>query len=282
MAPPFYARKAALVLGAMLGLFYGLSSQLINSILSPGIPFAHHPFGLIGNCIASILGMTLVCFICCLPKDTYRGATLACLSAFLVMEVRALAIRSSPLTVQLFSAFSLFALIGLVIELAIILPIMLILRWTIEIQAENFDRKIWVWQRARLPLAFLAAVMALSIFSVYPSEVLDAMANSARTIDSGLRAAHVTDLPAPLRNENNVQDFLYHATAQYELELGDYQTYLDPKTLQAGYAIDIVARFKGGWAVVCRYNNGPSNPKCQSFDAPHAPPVTDYRAQVLP
>ena len=205
----------------------------------------------------------------------------ALLSALLILELRALAVGSMPTTIQAFAAFSFFSLIGLGVELAIALPVMFLLRWTLEIQAENIDKKIWAWQRVRLPLAFAVLAAGLGIFSLYPDEVLAAMADTARLIDQGLLASNASALPAPLRNENNVQDFIYFAEAPYEVELGAYESYVDPTTFQPVHVIDIVARFKDGWGVVCHYKDRLNNPECTSFDVPHAPPVTDFRAQIL-
>lgn len=280
-APPSYSRKVAVILGAVMGLGYGLSTQFINSLLSPSIPFTHYPFGIIGNSAASILGMMIVCLLCALPKDSYRGALLGCFASLLLLELRALAIGSTPLTVQLRSEFSIFALIGIVVELALSIPVMLILRWTIDIQGELFDKPIWSWERIRLPLGFVAAAIALGFFSLYPTDIREAMANTALLINQGLAASTAADLPTPLRNENNVQDFLYYGEAPYTLELGRYGTFQDMSSELPGYLIEVIARFKSGWTVACLYANRLNNPVCKSYGPLNAPPVTDFRALRL-
>ncbi len=278
-APASYSRKAAVVLGAILGLAYGLCTQFINSLYAPSVPFSHHPFGLIGNVAASMAGMILICVVCSLPKDFSRGALAACATSLLVLELRALAIGSVPLTAQLILHFSPLALIGLVVELAVAFPAMLLLRWTLDIQSDVFDKPLWAWERIRLPLAFIAGTLILGSFSLYPADVLTAMANTTGIMDRGLAARSLDDLPVPLRNENNVQDFVYYGKAPYTVELGEYVTALDIKTGQPIYLIQVLVRFSGGWAVACVYENQLDDPVCKSFAPSDAPPVTDFRAE---
>ncbi len=280
-APPLYTRKAALILGATLGLVYGLSTQFINTIFTPGIPYTHYPFGIVGNCVASMLGMMLVSFVCALPKDVYRGALFGSFTTVLVLEIRAV-LLGMPLLAQFRTIFWMFAAIGLLFEIVLSLPVMLGLRWTIEIQGELFNKPVWSWKRARLPLAFIIGVISLSIFSIYPDDVRAAMADTVTLIKEGRAAPTDADLPAPLRSENNVQDFRSHAASPYTLELGEKSILAnDISTAFPGSVVVVIARFGDGWGIACAYLNGLRNPTCISYSPGHAPPVTDYRAMRL-
>ncbi|HTP00240.1 MAG TPA: hypothetical protein VMJ64_02620 [Anaerolineales bacterium] len=284
IAPRSYSLWMALLLGVVLGLAYGLSNQFINSIFSPpsaSIPFAHHPFGIIGNCIASILGMMLICFACAWPKDWTKGALFGSLALFLVMEIRAVATGTPVLDVFLVSFLS-FGLLGTFLEIVLCIPVMAILRWTIDVQAELFDRPVYSWQRLRIPVGITVAATALGLLSLYPSSTLDAMANTASLINRGRAAARSENLPAPLREENGVHDFLKYAGPDFTVELGETTPFADkiPPLLQP-YAIVIIARFQGGWTVTCLYIDPSDEPLCKSSSPPNTPRITDFWAAAV-
>ncbi len=167
--------------------------------------------------------MMLVCFVCSLPQDTYRGALLGCLVSLLLLEARTLALGATPLIMKLGSQHSLFAVVGIVLELSVLIPVMLALRWTINTQIDRFGEPLWSWERLRVPLGFLAAAVCVGGFlALYPADARHAINNTARLIDRGLAASNTAELPLPLRDESAVHDFLYYREATYTLELGEY------------------------------------------------------------
>ncbi len=280
-APRWYILKVALVFGVTLGLAYGVSTQYINSMVSPAVPFSHHPFGIVGNCVASVFGFTLICVVCSLPKDFVRAALFGSLSLFFVLEVRAL-FTGTPLLAELVSLLSIFALIGIIIEIVLSIPVMLLLRWTIEMQTELFHKPLWSWSRLRFPLVFVAAAVGLGFFSLYPADARAAMENMTALITKGLAASGPNELPPALSNGSNVQDFLLHAQPPFMVELGEQSLFgTDISPLLHGYTIVTIARFSNGWAIACLYIDRPDQPICKSYDAPSAPPVTDYHASQL-
>ncbi len=281
--PPHYARRVALVIGAVLGLAYGLAAQFCNSLVAPSIPFTHYPFGVVGNIAASVLGFTLVSWIASLPKDFARGALAGALCCVAILELRALFI-SMPLLATLGTAYAFFSVMGLFIELIVALVVILIYRLMLDMQAEHFDKPLWSRPRIALPLVFLVAAIGLGSFSLYPEEVVAAMRDTNALITRGLSATSTTELPPALRNENGVHDFRSSAGAPYAIELGEYRTFImrGPLGQGEGYDIGVIARFPRGYAIWCSYPDRLTDPICKSFGPSDAPPRTDFRAAIPP
>ncbi|HEX2697532.1 MAG TPA: hypothetical protein VHM28_07455 [Anaerolineales bacterium] len=277
---PSHRRIAGLVIGALIGLAYSLVSQFINSLLSPGIPFAHYPFGVMGNCITIILSMASIGLISAYPGDWHRGVLWGSVAIAVLLELRALLISSISLTTQLTSAFSVFAIVALIIELVFSIPPVFLLRWAIDVQEELFDKPFWIWRRIRLPLGLMIAVLGFSIFYVYPADVRDDMSNMNSIIQLGLR--NPSKLPDPLSEKSTAESFLNYGTPIYTLELGDYIDFSDiSPALQTENIIVIIARFNNKWALACLYRASNNAPICKSYSPDLAPPISDVRASQL-
>ena len=72
-----YRRLTGLLFGAGLGLMFGLTSQLTNRILLPGIPLYQPPLGPLGNILASLLAGALLGVICAWPESSINGTFIA-------------------------------------------------------------------------------------------------------------------------------------------------------------------------------------------------------------
>ena len=208
-----------LIMGMLLGLFYGLVTQFINSIFSPGVPFALYPFGLAGNIIASIVVWSIIGVVCAWPDSAITGAIVGCLAAAIAVIMMALAAKppsTEPALAQFFSvsanlfSFLVFALLGI--------PLMLLVRWAIDVQGELALQPFWSWRRLRAPLAALVLLsVAMSILTLDDPNVQQAMVDMHGLIQKGLTASHAAQLPSALR-ANKVNDFLAHAIPNYTLE----------------------------------------------------------------
>lgn len=277
-APPTYRRRAALMLGLVFGLAYALLSQFTNSILTPSVPFAHYPFGAVGNTLVDIVGIGLVCLICALPEDEYRGALFASLTAMLIIDAPALLSGSTGLLLMLASPRALLIILGLILELGLSLPFMILLRWALDIQHELYGQGFWSWNRLRLPLGLLVAVSVLGLLSVYPEDVRQDMVVTNDMIVQARLATGPGALPAPLKHEA-APDILHNVRAQYALEQGDSALMEDDLPLGfLGSPVVIIARFRGGWTLACLFADTKSQPVCKSFELSQAPPIDDARA----
>ena len=72
-----YRRLTGLLFGAALGLMFGLTSQLTNRILLPGIPLYQPPLGPLGNILAMLLAGALLGAICAWPESSINGTFIA-------------------------------------------------------------------------------------------------------------------------------------------------------------------------------------------------------------
>ena len=72
-----YRRLTGLLFGAGLGLMFGVTSQLTNRILLPGIPLYQPPLGPLGNILASVLAGALLGVLCAWPQSSINGTFIA-------------------------------------------------------------------------------------------------------------------------------------------------------------------------------------------------------------
>jgi len=241
-------RLSGLALGALAGLAYGLLSQTINEMLLPGIPLAHYPFGPFGNCALAIGVGALVGILCGWPHGSINGALAGALAMTVALEARGVIINNLGIA---------------------------------QIARLDFAAVSPVVARLRGPLALAALACGAGALAYYPSDTRHALRDMNDLIQRGLKAATVSALPGPLRNENKVIDFLLGASSRYTLEESD-----DP-VLRRGLgwlsrvnSVIVVARFEGGWTLVCLHEQGGAPPECRSFRPNQAPRVNDTRAMT--
>ena len=267
-----------LALGALAGLAYGLLSQSINELLLPGIPLAHYPFGPLGNCALAIVVGALVGGVCALPAGSINGALAGALAMTVALEARGVIINNLGIAQITRLDFAAVTLAGAATVLLFTLPVALLLRWAIDSQFES-RRSALSWARLRGPLALAALACGAGALACYPADTRLALRDMNSLIQKGLKAATVSALPEPLRNESNVIDFMLSASSRYTLEESE-----DP-VLRRGLgwlsrvnSVIIVARFEGGWTLVCLHERGGPAPECRSFRPNQAPRVNDTRA----
>jgi len=266
-----YPRFAGMLLGAALGFVYGLISQGINLVTMPGVPIAQYPFGLVVNCIIYIAGGALVGFACSYPKSSLNGVILGSITSMVVILIQWWAAFATSLS-GLFQTdfFVAVAPVGLPFALGLLflitVPLMLLLRWTIDIQSELSYRSVRSWERLRLPLVILTLSAVAGTLTLYPGNVRQAMSDMHELIQAGLSVSNATDLPRPLREENEVIDFLAYAGSNYTLERGlDAVLRNDLSVLAEADSEVILARFDHDWTLACLYEPDTSRPICKSY-----------------
>ena len=282
LAPPPKPRSAGvrlsgLVLGALAGLAYGGISQSINEILLPGIPLAHYPFGPFGNCALVMVVGALVGILCGWPLGSINGALAGALAMTVALEVRGAIINNLGVAQIARLDFAVVTLAGAAVVFFFSIPVALLLRWAIDSQFE-LRRSVLAWARVKGPLALAALACGAGALAYYPSDTRQALRNMNSLIQKGLKAATVSALPEPLRNESKVIDFMLSASPRYTLEESD-----DP-LLRRGLgwlsrvnSVIVVARFEGGWTLVCLHEQGGAAPECRSFRPNQVPRANDTR-----
>lgn len=271
-------RLSGLVLGALAGLAYGLLSQSINEMLLPGIPLAHYPFGPFGNCALAMVVGALVGIVCGWPLGSINGALAGALAITVALEVRGVIINNLGIAQIATLDFAAVTLAGAAVVFFFAIPVGMLLRWAIDSQFES-RRPALSWARLKGPLALAALACGTGALAYYPADTRQALRDMNALIQQGLKAATVATLPGPLRNENKVIDFMLSASPRYTLEESD-----DP-VLRRGLgwlsrvnSVIIVARFEGGWTLVCLHEPRDAPLECRSFRPNQAPRVNDTRA----
>lgn len=274
-------RLSGLALGALAGLAYGLLSQTINEMLLPGIPLAHYPFGALGNCaLAAVIG-ALVGVVCAWPAGSINGALAGALTMTVALEARGVIINNLGIAQIARLDFAAVTLAGAAVLLFFTIPVALLLRWAIDSQFES-RRPALSWPRLRGPLALAALACGAGALAYYPADTRLALRDMNTLIQRGLKAATVSALPEPLRNENKVIDFMLSASPRYTLEESE-----DPVLrrglgwLSRANSVIVVARFEGGWTLVCLHERSGAAPECRSFRPNQSPRVNDIRAMRL-
>lgn len=271
-------RLSGLALGALAGLAYGLLSQSINEMLLPGIPLAHYPFGPIGNGAMAIGVGALVGLVCGWPQGSINGALAGAMAMTIALEARGVIINNLGIAQIARLEFAAVTLAGAAVVFFFALPVALLLRWAIDSQFES-RRSALSWARVKGPLALAALACGAGALAYYPSDTRQALRDMNTLIQKGLKAATVSALPEPLRNESKVIDFMLSASPRYTLEESE-----DP-VLRRGLgwlsrtnSVIIVARFEGGWTLVCLHEQGGAAPECRSFRPNQAPRVNGTQA----
>lgn len=158
-------------------------------------------------------------------------------------------------------SFALFALLTT--------PLMLSVRWAIDIQIELASQPLWSWRRLRGPLAALLLLGAgMSVLTLYSEDVRQAMIQMHGLIQEGLTTSSKNDLP-PALNTDDVHDFLVHAKSNYTLEQSyDDQYQRDFAATLSSDGPIILARFQNGWLLACRFSLQFKTLHCKSYELP--------------
>ena len=75
------------LLGAGLGLAYGLVSQWINAVAVPGVPFYQPPFGPLGNTALGLVVGAFLGLVTAWPHDAFVGVLAGCGAGAVLIEL---------------------------------------------------------------------------------------------------------------------------------------------------------------------------------------------------
>ena len=113
-----YRRLLGPVLGAALGLAFGLVSQYGNAVLVPAIPFYQPPFGAAGNFLLCVAVGAVLGLVAAWPKLAIIGTIAGCAAGALLVEIAIIlaergAMDASKATVTLFTFLPIAAILAL-------------------------------------------------------------------------------------------------------------------------------------------------------------------------
>jgi len=261
-----YRRVMGVLLGAWLGLTYGLVSQTINRLAMPGLPVYQPPFGPGYNTALCLVVGLLLGLASSWPVDSIRGTVLG--SGASALAVVAVALLTANLNLERGpGAVIAIAFLGLPI-FGMLVPMTAILRWAANRQEEARADATWFWKRLALPVVLTAAVGAAGATSLYPPEARAVMLRMNVLIQAGLQTVDASALPKALQPDD-VVGFIERAKGPYTLEwkrtdLNRYAIPI-PATNLHGRESGVIARFDSGWILVCIFVPDNDQPECKGF-----------------
>ncbi len=257
-----YRRRIGFLLGAALGLAYGLFSQIGNRLLVPGVPLYQPPLGGWLNTLVFVVGGGLLGLLVAWPRSGIKGVFLMAAGGAAGIVLLSLATAEG-----LSNSFALHLVSAVTLALpfwGMLVPIFAAVRWVIGHQEEaHRDGQSW---RGRLlwPAVLIALVALVGYTSVYPPRGRETL----RAMDAMLsQAARTGSTPAALAQ---VQAFPAHLAEPYQLtwEGVDINRYRIPRpSVNFDFHSAAIARYSSGWNLVCIYIALDQPPLCRGFDA---------------
>lgn len=259
-------RWSGLILGALLGLAYGVVSQYINTWVQPGLPYYQPPLGPAGNSLLFGLVGAVLGLVCAWAQSTANGVIIG--GAVMAVLVLVAAHISGKTLAEglagkiLITFFLFFPFAGGCVPLA------WLIRWAVNEQGEEIERFILHPRRAWAPLIILSACAALGLTSLYRPEARQLLLQTNQMLRAGLQAGSPADLPVPLRPKD-VMNFRQQAgDGEYSLQWvkESLNVYAIPAVATADYEKSaVIARFANGWNVVCLYPRADYAPECRGY-----------------
>lgn len=254
-------RALGVLLGAGLGLSYGLVAQLVNRVALPGVPLNQPPLGWLGNIVLYSLAGAGLGFISTQPASAALGILFGSLAAAMAVFVSTLLRLGSIINAG--SAFITSIVFSVPIAWLIV-PLVALLRWVTDRQVETERDQAPLLTRLRMPLALVLIMAILAAFELLPANARVQLKHTHTLMQAGLQASTANNLPAPLRGPL-VTRFPPNAGQDYTLEWTTYDLdrfiELRPSSNYDQHAA-VIARFAGGYSLVCLYPTPRSEPAC--------------------
>lgn len=257
-------RRTGFLVGAALGLAYGLVAQLGNRIVLPGIPLHQPPAGPIGNALLIGALWGALGLLATWPASTARGILLSALAAAVVIVARGI------LQVGALMGASTAVLLAVIFGIPmawLILPVIALLRWLADHQVEAKREGRFLTDRLRLPAAAVAIIALLASFEILSPIARTELRRADAMLTAAQTAASLAELPAPLAAPGVVGYPLGPRTA-YTLEWTnrDLDRFIDlrPAANYDQHAA-VIARFADGYTVVCLYPTITASPNCATY-----------------
>ncbi|MCX6030727.1 MAG: hypothetical protein NT169_15705 [Chloroflexi bacterium] len=250
------------LLGAALGLAYGLTSQAITPLMLPGIPLYQPPLGLVGNIALSVAWGALLGLLCAWPTSGIAGTLFSSVASVLAAMVRfVFDLRSVGQDVP--RVIMAVVIIGLPM-IVVTAPAMGALRWAV---ARQVAADTPIARRLIVPLLGCVLVAAAGAFAVGQPSARALLARTHTLIEAGLRVTDAASLPAALRSPR-VGAFFEQARGGYTLEWTDRNLdgfiELRPANSYERHSA-VIARFTSGWTLVCLYPTAEAEPNCGGY-----------------
>lgn len=250
-------RTLGLILGAVMGLLYGLVSQYINVLFLPGLPLQTPGAGRLGAALLTALAGGLLGLLAAWPEEAIPGVIISSLVGTLAISW-IIASNTMPGSERAYSTFVVL-FITFLPRTFLLLPFLGLLRWVLGVwgdELQNLDYSIRKLVLS-LVLAILLAVVT-GVFSLHTKAGREALATTQELVQRGMQAGSLDNLPGELQD---VDGFLQGARGPYTLELGDNPDVLPIQRPNAAYNVQeyaVFVRFENGFRFGCAFT--PSYP----------------------
>jgi hypothetical protein len=245
---------------------YGAVSQSINHFYLPDLPLYHPAPGPWLIALSAMLLGGLLGWLSAWPENSLLGILCGGLLGALAMDGATIleTFQEAGNLQQVGAALFLIAL-PMVAGLALVVALF---RWALD------GRQRLRWERGPrllihgIPVVLLLLVGWLATSAAYPPAGRVELTRTRDLIEEGRMAAQTSDLPSALRAAR-VGDFLAHAQEPYTLQWDRDPTnrYAIPRPAgHSGQDALVIARFTGGWTLVCLYTWVSAPPQCISLD----------------
>ena len=254
-------RVTGALLGLLLGFVYAGVSQLINRLALPGIPLYQPPLGAFGNILLGALAGAALGLICSWPDSTAWGILIGSAAAAAAFIINMIRMATEGVAIFVVGAFFSLPIMWLAV------PVVALLRWTVDKQTEARREGVPWLRRARLPLVLAAAIGLLAAFDLFGAGARSELRQTDALIQAGVRAPDAASLPAPLQTDS-AGGFPIGSRARYTLEWTDrdLNRFID---LRPAADFDrhaaVIVRFADGPTVVCLYPTPETQPNCRSY-----------------
>ena len=261
-----YRRLTGLLFGAGLGLMFGLTSQLTNRMLLPGIPLHQPPLGPLGNVLLSLLAGALLGVISAWPESSIHGT-------FIASAVSAVVILAGNFAVAAPSGNTLTAVLltGIFLVLpfwAMLVPLIAALRWGVNKLVDAHADHLPIRAHLTVPILLFLAVGLVGSLTHYRAEARLLISQTHVMLQESQHVANADALTPSLRVPE-VGPFLEKGQGAYELswERQRIERFRIPRPgKNFDYHSVVVARFRNGRNLVCLYIAPEIAPLCKGFE----------------
>ncbi len=260
-------RISGLVFGSLMGLSYGLASQVINQVILPGVPLYQPPPGRFAAILLATLGGGLLGLLACWPQEAITGVINSGLAGALVATLQGLE-RSGTAE---FANRLIVMVITFLPRALLFIPIGGFARWAGSLWLEPSSRTLTKWQSRGASAAIVVGAGVLGMLNMYSGEVRQALTSMNILIQSGMdtlqTASSPQALPAPLLE---VEDFVKKANGAYVLDWNPDTDQLPAARPPASYMDRVAlieARFETGFHFGCVFYPRGSTPICRAMPA---------------
>jgi hypothetical protein len=257
-------RLLGLILGAIVGLAYGLVAELINTVALPGIPLYAPPPGREMMIVLDMLGGGLIGFITMLATDAILGVIAgAVLTGTLSTALTLWVERGSSERMFSLSAILFLTFLPRVVLFA---PLSGGFRWVVNLwDTETTYEPFSLRKRVLSPLIMIIGAIGMGYFALKSQVDRDALVHLDSLIKAATRSPNAEMLPASLKPVDGLWGVDH---GSYTLNL-----ILDPDVIPAQRPMTgmnvhlpaIIVVFEDGFRFGCVYTPPYTEPSCQDF-----------------